>query len=181
MKKAIARKISFFFKLWYRVRYGHRVIFGRRVIVNHKFVFKGKGRLVIGDDANLWSHGEKNGFYTFSPGALIHVGARSRLNGITVQCKKQVFIGDDCLIGSAMLIDTDFHSVNFENRNEPSHIKSKPIKIGDKVWLAGQSAVLKGVTIGDRAVVGFRAVVTKDVPPDTIVAGNPAKEIGMTK
>jgi len=181
MKKAIARKISFFFKLWYGVRYGRRVTFGRRVIINHKFVFRGKGRLFIGDDVNMWSHGEKNGFYTFSPGALIHVGSRSRLNGITVQCKKQVFIGEDCLIGSAILIDTDFHSVSFDHRNDPAHIKSRPIRIGDKVWLAGQSAVLKGVTIGDRAVVGFRAVVTRDVPPDTIAAGNPAREIGTIK
>jgi len=178
MKKAIARKISFFFKLWYGVRYGRRVTFGKRVLINHKFIFRGKGRLVVGSDANLWSHGEKNGFYTFNPGAFIHVGSRSRLNGITVQCKTEVGIGEDCLAGSAILIDTDFHSVSFEHRNDTTYIKSRPIRIGDKVWIAGQSAVLKGVTVGDRAVIGFRAVVTKDVPPETIVAGNPAKEIG---
>lgn len=181
MKKIIARKISFFFKLWYGFRYGRRVNFGRRVIVNHKFVFRGKGRLVVGDDVNMWSHGEKNDFYTFDPAALIHIGARSRINGISVQCKQQVIIGEDCLIGSAILIDTDFHSVNYEHRNDSAHVKSKTIRVGDKVWLAGQSAVLKGVTIGDRAVVGFRAVVAKDVPPDTIVAGNPAQEIGKIK
>ena len=50
-----------------------------------------------------------------------------------------------------------------------------PITIGNNVWLAGQTAILKGVHIGDNSVVGFRAVVTGDVPPNVIVAGNPGR------
>jgi maltose O-acetyltransferase len=49
--------------------------------------------------------------------------------------------------------------------------------IGDDVWVGNGAMILKGVTIGDRAVVAARAVVTKDVPPDTVVAGNPARVV----
>lgn len=50
--------------------------------------------------------------------------------------------------------------------------------IGDNVWLGAASAVLKGVTIGDNSVIGLGAVVTSDVPPDRIWAGNPARDVG---
>ena len=56
-------------------------------------------------------------------------------------------------------------------------VASAPIVVDDNVWLAGQTVVLKGVRIGRNSVIGFRAVVTRDVPPDVIVAGNPAKVI----
>jgi acetyltransferase-like isoleucine patch superfamily enzyme len=52
-----------------------------------------------------------------------------------------------------------------------------PIVVGDDVWIGADCKILKGVSIGDRAIIGTAAVVTKDVPPDTIVAGNPSKTI----
>jgi maltose O-acetyltransferase len=52
------------------------------------------------------------------------------------------------------------------------------VTIGDNVWLGAASAVLKGVTIGDNSVIGLGAVVTSDVPPDRIWAGNPARDVG---
>lgn len=50
-----------------------------------------------------------------------------------------------------------------------------PIRVEENAWLAGQSAVLKGVTVGKNSVVGFRAVVSEDVPSNVVVAGNPAR------
>lgn len=58
-----------------------------------------------------------------------------------------------------------------------THSVSKPIVIEDDVWIGEYSAILKGVTIGKGAVVGCRSVVTKDVPPYTVVAGNPARVV----
>ncbi|MEA3357176.1 MAG: acyltransferase, partial [Patescibacteria group bacterium] len=78
----------------------------------------------------------------------------------------------------AILIDTDFHSTEPDRLSKPqseSDTKSQPITIGDSVWICGQSAILKGVSIGDNSIVGFRAVVTKNVPPNIVVAGNPAR------
>jgi acetyltransferase-like isoleucine patch superfamily enzyme len=52
-----------------------------------------------------------------------------------------------------------------------------PVVLGDDVWIGADATILKGVTIGDRAIVGAGAVVTSDVPADTVVAGNPARVI----
>ena len=90
-------------------------------------------------------------------------------------------IGDNTIIGSGCLItDTDSHPILAAERNLPgwpNYTKSKPIVIGKNVFIGARSIVLKGVTIGDGAVVGAGSVVTKDVPANTIVAGNPAKVI----
>ncbi len=66
---------------------------------------------------------------------------------------------------------------NFTVNKDWSNVKSKPIKICDKVWIGFDVVILKGVTIGEGAIVGARSVVTKDVEPWTVVAGNPVKFI----
>jgi len=174
MKIFIARIISIPLKFYFRLRYFGRVKFGKNIFVNHRFRFSGNGRLEIGDNVNLWAHQEWNKFQTFDKGAVIRIAEGCRINGVTIQSKKYVTIGKNCLIGSAMLIDTDFHSIDYHHRNDAEFVNSKPIVVGDDVWIAGQSAVLKGVTIGNKSVIGFRAVVTKDVPEKVVVAGNPA-------
>lgn len=175
MKRFIARLLSFFFRLVYKVRYGSKVIFGKRVIVNHRFKFSGKGRAYIGDDVNLWAFEEKNRFATFSQNAVIRIGAGTRLNGVLIQAGEKIVIGENCTIGSAIIMDNDFHSINYINRNNKDFIHKKPVIIGDRVWLGGQCVILKGVKLGNEAVVGFRSVVTKNVPEKVVVAGNPAK------
>lgn len=83
-------------------------------------------------------------------------------------------IGDDVFIGPKCNLITINHDVNPDNR---SATYGKPIKIEDKVWLAINATVLPGVTLGYGCIVGANSVVTKDVPPMTIVAGNPARII----
>lgn len=177
MKQKIARIISLFFILYYKLRYGKRVQFGKRVIINHRFKLRGKGKLLIGDDVRMWAHEEKNRFQFYSPNALIVIGPGSGLNGVFCHAYNSITIGKNCMIGSATLMDTDFHTFD-----DPTHILygnplSKPIVIGDGTWLAGQCVILKGVTIGKKSVVGFRAVVTKSFPDNVVVAGNPAKVV----
>lgn len=174
LKHKIALLLSAFFKAYFKLRYGKKISWGKNIIVNHKFKFGGKGKLMIGDEVNLWAHKEPNEFFTYSTEATIQIGARTRINGIGVQCRKRVVIGEDCLIGSAVIMDNDFHSIHFEHRNDSQYIKTAAVSIENKAWLAGQCAILKGVTIGEEAVVGFRAVVSQSVPPKMVVAGNPA-------
>lgn len=81
-------------------------------------------------------------------------------------------IGDDVFIGPKCNLITINHDVNPDNR---SATFSKPIRIEDKVWLGINATVLPGVTLGYGCIVGANSVVTKDVPPMTIVAGNPAR------
>jgi galactoside O-acetyltransferase len=71
----------------------------------------------------------------------------------------------------------DFPSGNLVASKDWSSVATAPIRICDYVWLGFDVVVLKGVTIGEGAIVGARAVVTHDVPPWTIVAGNPARVV----
>ena len=174
MKKLIARIISIPLKWIFSLRYHGKVKFGKKIYVNHRFKFRGPGKLIIGNNVNLWAHKEWNEFLTFDKNAVIKIGDDCRINGVTIQSKKSVTIGKNCLIGSAILIDTDFHSIHHEHRNDPEFVESRSIVIGDDVWIAGQSGILKGVHIGDRSVIGFRALVTKDIPAYVVAAGNPA-------
>ena len=76
---------------------------------------------------------------------------------------------------NVMIIDNDFHSLSPEQRDiQPP---SKPITIGDNVWLGGHVIVLPGVTIGDGSVIGAGSVVTGDIPPRSLAVGTPAKVI----
>lgn len=174
MTKTIAKIVSFLLKRLFSLRYHGMVKFGKRIYVNHRFKFFGKGKLIIGNDVNLWAHKEPNEFHTFSGKALIKIGDGCRLNGVTIQSKEAVSIGRNCLIGSAMIMDTDFHSTDFRHRSDPEFVKSKPVTIGNDVWIGGQAAILKGVSVGDKSVIGFRALVTKTVPESVVVGGNPA-------
>ena len=83
-------------------------------------------------------------------------------------------IGDDVQIGPAVQLYTAMHPLDADVRRSGLESAS-PIRIGHDVWIGGGAAVLPGVTIGDRSVVGAGSVVVRNVPPDTLVVGNPAR------
>jgi acetyltransferase-like isoleucine patch superfamily enzyme len=96
-------------------------------------------------------------------------------------CARSVRIGRHCLMAQgAKIYDMDGHPVDAASRRSGEPMPPEgvaPVSIGDDVWIGTGALILKGVTIGDRAIVGANAVVTKDVPADTIVAGNPARVV----
>jgi len=110
-------------------------------------------------------------------GDNIHIGARAFVNAncVFLDCA-DIVIGDDFQCGPGVQILTPEHPLDAVERKAGLE-SARPIRIGDDVWLGGGAIVLAGVTIGDRAIVGAGAVVTKDVPPDVVVAGNPARVI----
>ncbi|MFA5776246.1 MAG: acyltransferase [Patescibacteria group bacterium] len=175
MKQKVAQIISKMFIVYYKMLHGKHVSFGNGLLINHKFKLRGQGKLIVGDGCNLWAHEESNKFFLYSDKAESRIGEGSRLNGITIHCLEKVSLGNNCLAGSSIIMDTDFHEFR-----DPSHIlynnpRSKPVTVGNNVWLCGQSVLLKGSKIGDNSVVGFRAVVTKSFPNDVVIAGNPAR------
>lgn len=148
-----------------------------------------KGQLIIGDYFSCNNKFTSNSVGIFQPcffnisasGSKIIIGNNVGISGSTINATTTITIGDNTIIGSGCLItDTDSHPILAAERNLPDwpkYTKSKPIVIGKNVFLGARSIVLKGVTIGDGAVVGAGSVVTKDVPANTIVAGNPARVI----
>lgn len=97
-------------------------------------------------------------------------------SGIGVNCEiaRGVRIGSNVMMGPECLFYTNQHQFNPETRRFEGYTDIKPIVIEDDVWIGRRAIIMGGVTIGKGAVIGAAAVVTKDVPPYTIAAGNPA-------
>lgn len=101
-------------------------------------------------------------------GAMTHIGDRTEIHsGEKIVIGKHVRIGWDCLI-----MDRDYHAPPGEKEE-----RTAPVIIEDNVWIGARAIILKGVTIGHDAVVGAGSVVTKNVEPCTMVAGNPARVV----
>ncbi len=115
---------------------------------------------------------------TLSPDAELILEDRVGLSGAVVCAGKSIRIGEGTIVGSgAMIVDNDFHSFDEATKswqNEYS-LNARPIVIGRHVFIGARATILKGVTIGDRAMIGAGAVVTKDVPEAGLATGNPAE------
>lgn len=108
-------------------------------------------------------------------GCNIFIGENFFANfNLTILDEAEVRIGDNCFIGPNVSIYTACHPLDVENRNKALEW-SEPVTIGNNVWIGGTATILPGVTIGDNVVIGGGSVVTKDVPSDVVVGGNPAK------
>ena len=106
-------------------------------------------------------------------GKNIHIGKNVFINmGCKFQDQGGIFIDDGVLIGHNVVLATLNHAMSPENR---STMHPAPIHIGKNVWIGSNATVLPGVSIGDGAIVAAGAVVTKDVPENTIVGGVPAQ------
>lgn len=85
-------------------------------------------------------------------------------------------IGNNCFVGPRVCIYTVNHPLDVIRRNQMLEY-GKPVIIGDNVWIGGSAVINGGVTIGEGAVIASGSIVTKDVPPFTVVGGNPARVI----
>jgi len=122
-------------------------------------------------------------------GARITVGDRTYIGKSHLVAAQSIAIGDDTIISwDVTIVDHNSHSPDWELRKHDipnwhqgkkdwTGIKIAPVTIGNRVWIGFGASILKGVTVGDGAIIGACSVVTKDVPPGAIVGGNPAKII----
>jgi len=126
--------------------------------------------LVIGDHFQVWSAHRQT---LITGWGRITIGDRVFINsGAIVFSVLEVTIGNDvALANEAYLMDTDSHGL------EGRPVKEAPVRIGDGSWIGARAVILPGVTIGRRCVVAAGAVVSRDVPDDTLVAGNPARVV----
>ena len=123
----------------------------------------------VGEDFTLWTP-----FYT-DFGKNIRVGKNVFINhACTFMDRGGITIGDNVYIGPKVCLITENHCIAPSRRRT---LISKPITIGNNVWIGANAVVLEGVTIGDNSVIGAGSVVTKNVPSDVVAAGNPVKVI----
>lgn len=123
------------------------------------------------------------------PEAEITIGDRCFLGKSTIVSAARVSIGDDVMLSWGItIVDHDSHSLDFSKRANDvtewrqgrkcwEHVAISPVSIQSKAWIGFGATILKGITVGEGAIVGAQAVVTRDVLPWSIVGGNPAKLI----
>ena len=149
------------------------VISGNNIRIGHSFTAIGEPhhRVEIG----VWGRDFGLGRVEIGDGCLMSPGSR-------ISASDEVVLGDAVMMANgAYITDSDWHGI-YDRIDRDERVT--PVRIGNNVWLGDHAKVLKGVTIGENSVVAAGAVVTKDVPANVIVAGNPAKvvrELDTTK
>ena len=169
----------------YGVQFGNHLQMGSAPLVQrHR-----EARIRLGNDVtilntlveNLAGIAHRTVLCATRPGAELVIGNKVGISGAVLYAWQRIEIGDRVAIGAgATVYDSDFHPLDpaARDRGDVSQVGVAPVVIESDVWLSARCMVLKGVTIGRGAVVGAGAVVTKDVPPGTIVAGVPARVVG---
>jgi acetyltransferase-like isoleucine patch superfamily enzyme len=140
--------------------------------------------LQVGKDARLelgrWSwigHGTKIRAHE----GLVSIGAKTVMGQeCTISSFQHVKLGRECVIADrVMFIDFDHGVVEVERPIRMQGIYKRDVNVGNNVWIGYGACILRGVTVGDNAIIGTSTVVTKDVPPNAVVGGVPARVLRM--
>ena len=112
---------------------------------------------------------------------VVSIGAKTVLGQeCTISAFQRVSIGRECVIADrVMLIDFDHGAVEVDRPIRHQGIYKRDVHVGHNVWIGYGACILRGVTVGDNAIVGTSAVVTRDVPANAVVAGVPARVVRM--
>lgn len=146
------------------------------------------GRIEIGSDCIVRCRIDFD-----SQAGQVRIGQRCYIGASHLVCHTGITIGDDVIMSwGVTVVDHDSHSLDWEQRRHDvadwkKHVKRwdnvtiAPVRVADKVWVGFGASILKGVTVGEGAVIAAKAVVTRDVPPYTVVAGSPARVVRQLK
>lgn len=143
------------------------------------------GQFKFGDDVVINSSfeanpvaGERTVLLFKGPNARIEIGDRTGISNAVIAAYERVTIGADVNIGAGCIImDTDFHPLDLQQRIANINIPHRPVTIEDGVFIGTRAIIMKGVTIGQESVIAAGAVLVKNVPPHEIWGGNPAQFI----
>jgi acetyltransferase-like isoleucine patch superfamily enzyme len=135
-----------------------------------RFGMSENSRLIVKDNFKIFDNAQ----IFINKNATLILGSGYINSSVNIGCYEQIEIGEDVAIAENVTIrDSDNHLIT----SNPDFQKTMPIKIGNHVWIGLNAIILKGVTIGDGAIIAAGAVVTKDVPERCLVGGVPAKII----
>ena len=186
MKSIVRRVIDLFFKLYnYYKLSGQNIKVGRKLCINGAIVFgiMQGAELKIGDCVKINSGmrynaigGDTKTILVASSGGKIVIGNNVGISNTTIVSSESIVIGDDVYIGGSVKIyDTDFHWLDFKKRISERGGISKPVWIKKGAFIGAHSIILKGVTVGEKSIVGAGSVVSRSIPDGEIWAGNPAR------
>ncbi len=162
--------------LWLRARFPSAK-FGGSCDIRRGFhlVMRPGGRVLVGERCVL------DRDMTIEVAGVLTVGARTIFgHHCTLAATEHLSIGEDCLLAEMVSVrdhDHEFSRLDVPIREQGS--KSAPVRIGRDVWIGAKATITKGVTIGDCAIIGANAVVTRDIPAYAIAVGIPARVIKM--
>lgn len=188
MKRIINGLISFTNNIYNYIilKYRH-VTIGANSKINGRIycVSNSKQGIIIGDNVSINSCLKSNPIggnertILFAKGdGKITIGDNCGISNSVIFATKSIQICDNVLIGGNVKIyDTDFHYVDYNRRINEDGSKTAEVIIKEGAFIGAHSIILKGVTIGERSVIGAGSVVTKDIPSDELWAGNPVKFI----
>jgi acetyltransferase-like isoleucine patch superfamily enzyme len=148
------------------------VTIGARVQVRARLRLDGRGRIVIGEDCVFGDGSGNNAIHAVGPATTVRIGRGCYVNGLDVFATEDVTVGERCKVGSCSMVTTDFHSTHRDRWSPDVHAKSGPITLGENVWVASNTIITKGVSIGDNSVVSIGTVVRDDVPANVIVSSH---------
>jgi maltose O-acetyltransferase len=142
-------------------------ILGRGVGAQGSIYVDCEGQIRIGDYVLFVSNGIASQFIVH-PGASVEIGAHVVFNyGLSIEASHSIRIGEGCMFGSFVRI------------SDKNCLREGPVVLKDKVWVAHGAIIEPGVTIGEGSVVSAGAVVTEDVPPNSMAIGNPARSMSL--
>jgi maltose O-acetyltransferase len=153
-------------------------------VVFHPILLEGKGQIVFGDNVQIGVKSSPN-FYShytylearFEESRVIIGNNVSINNAFSLIAFSKITIEDEVLIGfNCSIIDNDGHELAIDKRTTGTP-KTEDVHISKNVFIGNNVSILKGVTIGKNSIIGNGSLVTKDIPENTIAAGNPAKII----
>lgn len=159
---------------WVLRRYGAQ---GHNVRMYQRPYMNVKGRLDLGDRV-MFHNGPLAADLTVNTGAALSIGEGSFINyGVIFNASQSIQIGKRCRFGYyATVLDSHLHGLSPEDR--AMRPDPRPVVIEDDVWIAMRASIMPGVRIGRGSVVGAGSIVTKDVPPYSLVVGSPARVVG---
>jgi acetyltransferase-like isoleucine patch superfamily enzyme len=171
---------------WLGCSYGRGLCVDGRVVVRVRH----RGSITIGENVRINSRFLSNLVGMTGPTVFhcirdghISIGNNSGCSSTVFSSRNSIRVGHNVKIGgNVRIFDHDFHALDYLARRDPMqevlHFKSAPVVIGDDVFVGTNSIILKGVTVGDRSIIGAGSVVSlKEIPPDSLVVGNPARVI----
>ncbi len=168
ISKAYSAKLLIDKRLFLGGRYIGDMATGKASIVMYKnALFHVQGRVKLGPGVGV----------VVGPNAHLSIGDNTYITASSVlYCAERIEIGSNCAIAwNTTIMDTDFHKLHYPDDAE--HALTKPVKIGDKVWIGCNTTILKGVTIGSHCVIGANTLVNKDIPANCLAVGNPVRII----